>query len=96
MYLGIHLNLSLGLCILSLVMSKFRCISLWEHEKCIYVPEIIFVQFNSHRSPPLFSNIGEDLIFFSHKNKAQHSCSTDACHKYMGIISANKFSNFWG
>jgi len=45
MYLGIHLNLK---CILNLVMSKFRCISLWKHGKYTYVPEIIFVQFNSH------------------------------------------------
>ena len=49
MYLGIHLK-SLGLCILNLVMSKFRCISLWERAKYrTYVPEIIFVKFNSYR-----------------------------------------------
>ena len=35
MYLGIHLK-SLGLCILNLVMSKFRCISLWKHGKYTY------------------------------------------------------------
>ena len=51
MYLGIHLK-SPGLCILNLVMSKFRCISLWKHEKYTYVLEIIFVQFNSHISHP--------------------------------------------
>jgi len=46
MYLGIYLK-SPGLCILNLVMLIFRCISLWKHEE--YVPEVIFVQFNSHR-----------------------------------------------
>jgi len=48
MYLGIHLK-SPGMGVLHLVKSKFRCISLWERAKYrTYVPEIIFVQFNSH------------------------------------------------
>ena len=60
MYLGIHLK-SLGLCILNLVMSKFRCISLWERAKYrTYVPELIFVQFNSH-SPPAFFTLIDSL-----------------------------------
>ena len=50
MYLGIHLKSpGLGMGVLHLVKSKFRCISLWECAKYrTYVPEIIFVQFNSH------------------------------------------------
>jgi len=39
MYLGIHFK-SLGIGILHLLRSKLRSISLWEHEKYIYINKI--------------------------------------------------------
>ena len=39
MYLGIHAK-SLGIGILYLVRLKLRCISVWEHEKYMYINKI--------------------------------------------------------
>ena len=56
-YSGIRFK-SQGIDILDLVKSKLRCISLWEHEKSIYINqihgyilEIILVQSDSHSQP---------------------------------------------
>jgi len=43
MYLGIHFLKSPGIGILNLhsIKLKFRCITRWEHEKCIYIDIIL-------------------------------------------------------